>query len=125
MYKKGDQVRCIKSMFGNETVGKIYTVHSYTPGVGMGLWIEKDDRGNINSYDENQFELVKTVGLPQAGAIGSTCVYTVPTSGPATVHLPPGMVISVHTPKKKSCECGKEKHGFASHSDWCDLWVKN
>lgn len=23
--------------------------------------------------------------------------------------------------KTKICECGKEKHGFASHSTWCDL----
>lgn len=26
-----------------------------------------------------------------------------------------------HTPKKQ-CECGKEKHGFASHSSWCELY---
>lgn len=24
-------------------------------------------------------------------------------------------------PKQKVCECGKEKHGFASHANWCDL----
>ena len=23
--------------------------------------------------------------------------------------------------KLKKCECGKEKHGFASHSQWCDI----
>jgi len=23
---------------------------------------------------------------------------------------------------KSECECGKEKHGFASHSDWCKLY---
>jgi hypothetical protein len=23
------------------------------------------------------------------------------------------------------CECGKEKHGFASHSDWCKLFTPN
>ena len=23
--------------------------------------------------------------------------------------------------KKLVCECGKEKHGFASHAGWCDL----
>ncbi len=22
----------------------------------------------------------------------------------------------------KECQCGKEKHGFASHSSWCDLF---
>lgn len=22
---------------------------------------------------------------------------------------------------QKVCECGKEKHGFAKHSDWCDI----
>lgn len=21
--------------------------------------------------------------------------------------------------KEKVCECGKDKHGFANHSDWC------
>jgi len=23
------------------------------------------------------------------------------------------------------CECGKDKHGFASHSDWCKKYEKN
>ncbi len=23
--------------------------------------------------------------------------------------------------KKVKCECGKEKHGFAKHSTWCDV----
>ena len=22
------------------------------------------------------------------------------------------------------CQCGKEKHGFASHAQWCDIWKK-
>lgn len=26
---------------------------------------------------------------------------------------------AVPTPAVKECECGKEKHGFASHSTWC------
>jgi hypothetical protein len=24
--------------------------------------------------------------------------------------------------KVKTCECGKDKHGFGSHSNWCDLY---
>lgn len=27
----------------------------------------------------------------------------------------------VITPNKPVCECGKEKHGFANHSNWCGV----
>jgi len=27
--------------------------------------------------------------------------------------------------KTKICECGKEKHGFANHSDWCPLYQRD
>ena len=33
--------------------------------------------------------------------------------------------ISTTEVKRKVCECGKEKHGFANHSDWCDLNERN
>ena len=26
--------------------------------------------------------------------------------------------------KAPECECGKEKHGFASHASWCKKWNK-
>jgi hypothetical protein len=31
------------------------------------------------------------------------------------------MGITKEQVKVKICECGKERHGFASHSRWCDL----
>lgn len=31
---------------------------------------------------------------------------------------------STDTPKAIVCECGKEKHGFASHSNWCEMKEK-
>ena len=35
---------------------------------------------------------------------------------------PTGSVVSA---KVSKCECGKEKHGFANHSQWCDLAKDN
>jgi hypothetical protein len=32
-----------------------------------------------------------------------------------------GMVDGGGTNFGGTCECGKEKHGFASHSNWCDM----
>lgn len=29
--------------------------------------------------------------------------------------------MTVTEPKAPICECGKEKHGFASHAQWCDI----
>lgn len=29
--------------------------------------------------------------------------------------------LEAFNPERK-CECGKEKHGFARHSEWCDLY---
>lgn len=39
-------------------------------------------------------------------------------------YLGPQLVdwLDAHSPTHaKACECGKEKHGFASHASWCDL----
>ena len=33
----------------------------------------------------------------------------------------PGMNSSGTNVVKSVCECGKEKHGFASHSSWCQV----
>lgn len=64
-FKKGDRVKCLVSEFGNETVGKIYTV-AYSDHVGISGWfgVEKDDDGIANSYNENNFELECLDGCP-------------------------------------------------------------
>lgn len=31
----------------------------------------------------------------------------------------PDMIAAPIKVKENGCECGKEKHGFASHSNWC------
>ena len=31
---------------------------------------------------------------------------------------------TVTMPKPRTCECGKDTHGFASHSTWCDLYER-
>jgi hypothetical protein len=57
MFKKGDKVRCIKVEYGNETLGKIYTIErDYILGA-LYIRIEKDDKGNKNSYHPQNFEL--------------------------------------------------------------------
>jgi hypothetical protein len=59
MFKPGDLVRCIRSEFGNETVGKIYTVKEFfgDDEDKLPIRIECDDDGNTNSYRLDQFEL--------------------------------------------------------------------
>lgn len=42
-----------------------------------------------------------------------------PPSGKSPLHSESTFVLT-----KKVCECGKEKHGFASHSDWCGMYEK-
>jgi len=76
---------------------------------------------------------------PKAAGVGNTGqfvtgggTWTVPTGGAynvgqGTVSLPSGMTVDLKElerlskPKTKVCECGKEKHGFASHATWCDF----
>lgn len=57
MFKPGDRVRCIRSEFGNETVGNIYTVDSMLND-SLDLRITRDDFGNKNTYHSDNFELV-------------------------------------------------------------------
>lgn len=48
---------------------------------------------------------------------GSNAAFTLP--DPAT--SPGPITFKLTNPKVKVCECGKEKHGFAKHANWCDL----
>lgn len=36
------------------------------------------------------------------------------------IDLPRNYIVDM--PDEKNCECGKEKHGFTSHCDWCPLY---
>ena len=56
-FKKGDRVRCIHREYGNETVGKIYTVVDWYDD-GLTFAVEADDNGYANSYHAKHFELV-------------------------------------------------------------------
>lgn len=56
-FKPGDVVICLFRDFGNETVGKCYTVVEGTK-IGTGWFhIEKDDHLRSNTYPEHNFEL--------------------------------------------------------------------
>jgi hypothetical protein len=73
-FKKGDQVRCLKSVYGNETVGKIYIVKSYRPPCSQGdlnFFVELDDNGDSNAYHSDNFELAASA-TPSAQVPAST-----------------------------------------------------
>ncbi len=59
-FKPGDRVRCLEREWGNETVGKVYTVGTVDnkPWTSLDLFIERDDTGSSNAYDSKKFELV-------------------------------------------------------------------
>lgn len=56
-FKHGDKVRCIKRVYTNETVGKVYTFMRYIDKNGDFLEVEKDDYGSYNRYHTHQFVL--------------------------------------------------------------------
>lgn len=58
-FKGGDKVKCINRYYGNETLGKVYTVHPDKHYESGRFYVEKDDFGNKNSYKYSDFELVK------------------------------------------------------------------
>jgi len=60
MFKKGDQVRCVKAHGRTSTAGKIYTVFEATLFNPSWFEVEKDDFGNKNYYPQSNFELVTT-----------------------------------------------------------------
>lgn len=37
-------------------------------------------------------------------------------------YLDPKHAVSIQVSHEPKCECGKEKHKFTSHSDWCKLY---
>lgn len=55
----------------------------------------------------------------------STCTIKLPDLAPAgtlfSIRDEHGVREYKPTPKFQECECGKEKHGFASHSNWCPI----
>ena len=60
-FKGGDKVKCLNRNYGNETEGKVYTLHPDKHFASGRFYIEKDDNGNKNSYKDSDFELVKEV----------------------------------------------------------------
>jgi len=59
MFKPGDKVICLFSEYGNETVGKIYTVLEQTEDDWFR--VTKDDNGYQNGYNPQNFRLVTKV----------------------------------------------------------------
>lgn len=58
--------------------------------------------------------------FPQSVPITVT-LSTFPTWITGNLTLDSDGIVRVNEDKVLKCECGKEKHGFASHSSWCDI----
>jgi len=60
-FKVGDKVRCLKMEYGNETVGKVYTVIQVDPRcpLGLDITVSSDDYGNRSSYRSKNFEVAE------------------------------------------------------------------
>ncbi len=56
-FQPGDQVVCLKSIHGNETVGKIYTVSRERRNDNR-FYVEHDDNGFMNCYEIVNFQLL-------------------------------------------------------------------
>ena len=106
MFKVGDFVELDPNEDTNKlypasdlSIGTIYCVERQYTGmgyVGMGYVGIENDRGNIEGYVEKRFMLNHKM----------------------SAHTPESVAGSVTA---IACECGKDKHGFASHSSWCPI----
>ena len=55
-FKEGDLIKCIKRKYGNETIGQIYSCRACDT---IWVYIYKDDNGERNCYDIDQFILAE------------------------------------------------------------------
>ncbi len=60
---------------------------------------------------------ITTVFYSMLNGIGDVDVYCEPCY--SKVFLDNHSMTNCNDSKEVACECGKEKHGFASHSNWC------
>lgn len=113
LFAKGDRVFVITSIMGSVSFanqarpGKITNVfppHGTIPGYSY--MIDLDTGGYAAAYEYD------IVAQPSLAAVPPFLNYT---------GIPPEAVdwAKGFEPVAKSCECGKEKHGFANHSTWC------
>jgi len=91
MFKKGYLVKCLEDYSDHFTKDKIYEVREITSHGSLG--IVEDDRGS------------RTNGWAMEYFIKVANNNEVCTSFMSIL----------------KCECGKEKHGFANHTTWCDI----
>ncbi len=77
----------------------------------------------------DRIKLVHTDGT-ETEVLVSSYSFNLRGSGHATYKIegffyPRPPVDNPHSPiqqiSKPACQCGKEKHGFAKHADWCDI----
>lgn len=113
-----NKIFCVDSVF-TETITTAYNDHPY--------WWDADifDRLCHADYVWKEGEVIKD----KDGLFNSVSVATVHIDANYTAAQTEAAVASAtHTHGFKleewvepKCQCGKEKHGFAKHSDWCDI----
>lgn len=68
-----------------------------------------------NGFETPEFE-IEPISVPVAGWSAST-IQPITAGGGSWTRMSGPVTVTLGRPKE--CECGKEKHGFASHSQWC------
>lgn len=124
-FKKGDMVEALAdSGMGAFVKGHTYTVSEY-PNISGTVGIEKDEHGHPNGWLPEYFKVLVLIAVNTTNA---AITATIPAAHPIYFNIGRDPVLDTDEYERKAkvtsdpvCECGKEKHGFASHSDWCDI----
>lgn len=123
MIEVGDVVEYIGPMTGDGWAkGKFYTVNA-TVCVGSTQFIYPLEVIQGNDYEKN-FRLISkgtVAGIPTFRPLNASML------PPTTISIPKGYEMAEGKPyaiKTKVCECGTDKHKFASHSTWCPKYER-